>query len=310
MSNLKDIKNIIDQFPLDLTMEVVLADLIESGIDIEKIVLRPIGLFERSHQYDIRRVELHYEGKTGKIDYAYLDICREGLYDALPESLFHEPLVRKSFKSKEELMEESRVQRIEEQEARKFFEPFENEFYQQRIALELEERRALVDFSGILFKKFWGLDTDFDERQIGILLYVLPIAHRIVGNLDLTALCFKAILEEAIVIEKIRSEPQKVDKKQLKKMGQFNLGVDFVVGNQFNDTLPNIEIKIGPVAKAHIGDYLKGGAKYKTLHRLYDYFLPVEAEIKTTVLVQEKEKDFILKKEKNDLRLGYTSLII
>jgi len=309
MNNLKKIKNIINQFPLDLTMEVVLADLIESGVNVEGLILRPIGLFERSHQYDMKNVEIHYDEKTGKIDYAYLDVCREGLYDALPESLFHEPLVRKSFKSKEELMEESKVQRIEEQEARKFFEPFENEFYQQRVALELEERKALVDFSGTLFKKFWGLDTDFDERQIGILLYVLPIAHRIVGNLDLTALCFKAILEEIIVLEKVRSEPQKVDKKQLKKLSQFNLGVDFVVGDQFNDTLPNIEIKIGPVERNKIGNYLKGGAKYKILHRLYDYFLPVEAEVKTTVLVQEKEKQFKLKNENNDLRLGYTSVI-
>ncbi len=306
MSNLQQIKSIIEQFPLDLCMEVILADLIEGGINVDDLILHPVGLFERSYRKDIREVELHYDQKTGKIDYAYLHICREGLYDALPEALFHAPLSQKSFKSKDEMIAENQVHQREEEESRKFFVPFEHAFYQQRLALELEERKALVDFSGRMFKKFWGITDDFDERQVAILLYVLPVAHRIVGNWHLTALCLEAILGINVKVQKTESETIKVNDYLLNRLGNLTLGVDAVLGNEFDDGIGGIEILLGPLDNAQIKDYLKGGQYFEMLHYLYDYFLPIEVDVKTTILVKEQDKIFELEKEK---RLGFTTLI-
>ena len=194
---LEKVINTIRKLPIDAKVEIILADLDEDLY--EKSVVVPIGLFHRNYHKDIDVAEeSEYENHL-----LQLKINRESLYDALPEGLFHQPIShKKREKTIEEIIEEIRIQNAREKSTRKFFLPVEQELYRTRIALELEEVKYFINQRNIkehdVFKDFWQIPDFLDYRQICNMVYLLPIAHHIVGNYALTELCFESILQNGI----------------------------------------------------------------------------------------------------------------
>ncbi len=84
---IEEIQSVLDEVPLDLRAEVLVNDLIVRGISVNDLFVKPVGLFRRRFDKDIHSVEQVdlKDGQRAQI----LRLNREGLYDGLPENLFH-----------------------------------------------------------------------------------------------------------------------------------------------------------------------------------------------------------------------------
>lgn len=296
----------------DFRAEVLIAFWLENGeTSLDNIAIQPKGTFRRPYSKDILQTEQvdMEEGNT-----VTLHISREGLYDMLPEGLFHQIEI-KIQKSTEESVEESRRYKQEEKAARKLFLPLEQEFYRQRIWLEHTELRTWLNSvrpeNVSLFLDFWGVRTDvFSTRQSDFMLALLPHLHRIVGDMKLTAYCLEIMMQEKIHIENILSREQFVSNEDmLSRLGSITLGVDTVPGDSWIDDEPALQVTVGAIAIDRLLPFLPGGIAHKQLQTLYGFFFPAETDVSTCLSIEERTGTFKLVADESFSRLGLTTVV-
>ncbi len=297
------------QFKEDYRVEVIVAILIASGLDTD-FYFHPKGNFSRSYRKDILD-EYHEYDESDEPFSIHWEISRDGLYDSLPESLFHQSK-RNPFRNTQEMIDLYRRQQNEEKNARKFFAPLEQSFYRERVFLELEEQQAFKSFREYrqreLFLEFWGLPRVASDQKVSLLLYLLPIASDIVGNLALTQECLQLLLDTNVRISEQAPQIQKAENTHIPVLGMANLGIDSVLGETFNDYMPGLNVNIGPIAKKDVLYYLPSGEGEAFMDLLMEYFLSADLQVNTLVEVSNIENIFLLNDwEPADGRLGYTT---
>ena len=174
MNDLTDIASSINHLKHDIKAEVIAAEIVENGLSPAEIVIIPDGSFRRKYSRDVTYAEVIKSENGQKI--LGIHVTRDGLYDSLPEAIFHdqpnEPLI-----SGHEMAKLSKKQKIEEKEARLFFLPFENEIFYHRTQIEVEERKILHRFSENLFNdiypQFWKLDRSLPKKLVSRFVLVL-----------------------------------------------------------------------------------------------------------------------------------------
>ncbi len=305
----KEIISIINDIPIDLRAEVVIADLISSGFNATDLFIKPAGIFKRRFHKDILNAEIIEFNNHQKA--VFVNTTRESIYDMLPQALFHNPPAKgtKAFKGVKDMVEEYRTRIIEEKEARKFFMIYEIEFYRQRMANAMHERVLTEAISYSMDDKeilsYWRLPAVFDNRQKGILFYLFPVFHKIRGSVNYMKEVYQLILSQEIKI--MRSDKMQMltyDNSDL-KLGDMVLSANSILGNSYPYYYPSFQINIGHLPKAHFYDYLPGGKNLLIIEKLNEYFVPVfcEAEIN---IETEKRTWHLISDDKNDSRLGYS----
>ncbi|WP_345160979.1 type VI secretion system baseplate subunit TssG [Pontibacter saemangeumensis] len=295
----------------DVRAEVLAASWIENeSVALDDIIVKPEGAFRRSFSQDVLEVE---EIDTSPGRKVILKISREGLYDMLPEGIFHQA-VQKNTISTEEATEESARYRKEEKAARNFFLPIEQEFYRQRIWLdstELKYWQTNTQPENIkMLLRFWKINPKhFNQRQSLKMLSILPHLHSIVGDLQLTAHSLEVILDEKVQIGTIEGKTQVVEEDQLSCLGSVVLGADAVLGASWYDDEPSVQVFIGPVRGEELSSFLPGGKQTKLLSTLYGFFFPAEVDVETTVHAVAEEAEFWLTELEIPSRLGYSTVI-
>jgi hypothetical protein len=299
----------------DIKAEVLMADFMEKGLQPEEFIVFPSGSFARRFSSDIKKAETLRLGNHQKL--LTIHVNRDGIYDSLPEGFFHAESERPP-RGSSEMSEESKRLRKEEKESRAFFLPFENEIFLQRIVLEISERRILNHFSETLFDEiypeFWNLDKSLDARYLSKLGVLLPHAHQMAGNPLLTARSLEFIIGEKVTVRMFRSGEKKGEKfirsvQENLPLGASRLGMDFICGECFDDLLPAMEFIIGPVKKENIPDYVEQGRTRKFLDCFFQYLIPADTIVTTTITVNHDEQDFILENGSWASTLGFdTSL--
>jgi hypothetical protein len=304
--------------PLDLRLEVVLADLLAHGYRFDDFVVRPVSLFARRYRRDIGATkEEHLDRWTPAR--LHIDVHREGLYDALPQELFHhntDPSPRHTVPA---MVEDIQTQRRKEKAARRFFLPFEQEFFRFRVRLEQEERRYMTNLSAQWYNQllahFWGLEGQLPAPQLTALLYLLPLAHRITGDLYLTQLCYESVLETPVRLRTVAplrfpapDGGAAADGGGGLALGRVELGRDFVLGGEYQETLPALEISIEGLTAAGLESYLADSWQARALQLLGQYFVAFETDIVYRYEVVQEEPAFVLGPEGAETAvLGYTT---
>ena len=296
----------------DIKAEIVAADLVQNGKNLDNIVIRPVGLFTRKFRNDI----LHYEdvdSSTGNEDsLLFIDVSREGLFDALPQGLFHQPS-GKRIEGLENQIEELRKQRQEEIEAKKFFSVFEKEFNQCKVLVELEERKSIFgfgeSFNSDLFADIWVELRDIAPKFHQYLFQILPIAHKCRGNVHLSSLLLGFVVNEKVHIS-VSVEP-KFQKNSFpgNELNKQFLGTDFVLGDNTPSYDSEYKIIIGPVAKKKLKHFLHGGEYEKVILYLLEYFIPFDADAKLELVLENEAENLFLREGENYCFLGYDSKI-
>jgi len=295
-------------------VEVLAAVLLELYPHLQ-LTFEPRSAFSRNYRKDI----LHEEVVPGEEDVPEAitwQLSRDGLYDLLPEGLFHQPQNRKAFRRTDEMIDEYKRQKREEKEARTFFLPFEQAFYGQRLLLEQQEQQALTGFTGRqqqqLLQQFWGVKVPLSPSQLSALMHVLPLAQRIIGEWELVEQCFEAILGVPVHLKRSWRGEQVESQLDTPALGAANLGVDFVLGHTFNTQIPVFIIEAGPLPGERIPAWLPGAAERNILDLLCDFFIPIEAEVQISLLIgsQGETATFTLDETADGAgRLGYTTTL-
>ncbi|MDY8138341.1 hypothetical protein [Aquimarina sp. 2201CG5-10] len=289
----------------NLKAEVFVTEILEnSDLDLTDIDIFNKSTFSRSYRRDIIDFDLNsYSNPEEKIQF---NLARNGIYDILPEGLFHDPIKNKDNQSFKELRQKHKTQ---EKEARAFFTPLENEFFVQKVKIEQNERTLINKFTDLkndFLQKFWKLHKDIPTTYSIRLIQLLPYAHNISGDLDLIALSLEKIIDEKVLIKKKYKTIKEVEQKN---GNNSELGIDFVLAlEETNISYPFLEFTIGPIKKESVDNYTKNGITYKFISIFCDYFLPMEMDSDINITYSDTEESFVLN-EINSPRIGLTTII-
>lgn len=295
MSKIEEIKNKINSIPFDLRAEVILSSLLENyekgGYDF---LINYAGQFKRPYSTDVLGCEV--------VDYDYdatqflkVNVSRDGIYDALPEGVFHYPKSERLNKSVDDMTKEYRLQQKEEENARKFFLPFENEFFLNGMKRDKAEMDFLfrlnqsqpIDF----FLDFWDIDKSLPNVLVAKFIRLLPYAHKVVGKLDRTSFCLEYLLGEQVEIIELGYHDLSESNQGI-TLNDCRLGLDMISGMSYMDYSLNLEFKVGPLKNSSFRDYIHDGGIRRFIDLFYEYFLPVEIDVKTTILLPLEIEQF------------------
>ena len=307
----------LKKHPFDLRLEVVLADLIACGYRFDDFIIQPVSLFARRYRRDIGTVS-EEQAEEWISPRTVVEVHREGLYDALPQQLFHQPGSPTPQDGVRAMVEEIQMQRRREKATRRFFLPFEQEFYRMRVLLEQEERRYMANLSAQWYNevmsRFWELDGQLPPRQVTTLLYLLPLAHRIVGDMRYTQYCFESVLEVPVRLRNAPPLQFSAEAVQASEdsggfaLGKGELGRDFVLSGAYYETIPALEISLESLTTAELEVFLAPNTwQARVLGLLCRYFLPFEADVILRYEMAPGNQSFVLSDEGETAVLGYTT---
>ncbi|MFI5193412.1 MAG: hypothetical protein ACHQD7_05125 [Chitinophagales bacterium] len=311
MTNPGKYKEALRKLPLDIRLEVILADLIAENGSMEDLLLVNNSLFKRNYHYDIENTSEVEFGITRKNKLCFT-INREGLYDQLPEDLFHQAGTIKSNAGKEEAIQEIRAQQEIEKQSRLFFLPFEHEFYRQRVKLEVEERNFLFETNTVLpggiFDYLWDLPAFLDDLQKSKLGILIPVLNKIAGKTDLIAYIMESITGDEVSIQK--APPAKFTIPDQPQLGDMQLGLTSILGGEVSGWQSGFSLVIFVSAAGSFSDYMPGGKKLAVHEFLCNLLMPLDTDLFFESDYSKVSNSFIAENDNSCLgRLNYTTVI-
>ena len=170
------------RLPFDIRGEVLGRLLLEHyDLSVEQVLFRPGRFHQRWGRRDVLEVSEDFSFTLDKKT-LWIDLCREGLYDILPESLFLHPDEKYPDNvAKSEALTE------QEAAARKLLLPFEQLFYWLRLENEIEEKRVEDQLESWWQEQITGSvsavsSPRLEPFQREILTYLIPNISNVVGN--------------------------------------------------------------------------------------------------------------------------------
>lgn len=293
----------------DIKAETLVNQALHNKLHPDDIVARHDGRFMREYRTDVYDVEEIDDSRLHQL--IQLSLSRSGLYDLVPEGLFHQSYTSaKANNSATELAAQSRIDRKKELAARKFFQPIENSFFRQQVMIEQQEENILAGVdNGLLndyFFSFWEFPEGLNKTSAMLLVLLLPYAHEIAGNLALMQDCLEILLQETVTISLV--PPADLEAPvTASDLGMGELGNDMVCGHTFNEDYPCLQYTIGPLQHSKPVDYVTGGDNDLLLQVFNNYFAPVEADIIIEVEV-DRSRALVELSEDDSPILGYAVL--
>ncbi len=314
MSKLNEIGWYINQLSFDLKAEQLLA-FFEENLNLRDIVVTHEGQLQRVWSKDVAGAMV--ENLPNGRDVLNVRLNRDGIYDALPEALFHD-LTGSDCASGTDMAKESMRLRTEEKESRLFFKPLENEIFLQKVKVADMENRLFesifTDKLMGLISDFWKLDDKLPGEYISRLTRLLPFAHLVSGDINLTGLCLEFIIDEKVELKELFSyesgfSPNSVLARG--KIGECHLGTDSILGEYVNGYPLSYRFKIGPVKNMLTSKFVKDGTMERSLLCFFNYFVPVCIDAHASFVFPYEQSLLILddENEMNISYLGYNSVI-
>lgn len=311
MQQLSSENSIYNTLSTDFKVEAVAANLLKYYDEDASIFLKRVGINDRPHLKDVKSI---YSAPIELKEVAtVIETYRESIYDYLPEGLFHPPSLGVPIQNVDSAVKQIRRQRKIEDEARKFFQPFELEFFYTEVSALLKEAEfytndpsnALVETMGKLWPILEKVDVDTARTLSGI----LPFLHEIRGNRDLIERFISAFVNAEATISFVPNTIDESDDTEgLARLGQTKLGQSLIPNGTHQDGLRNWQINIGPVDYQDIVKFIKGHPFWELMEDLYDYLMPLSVKITTRILTDRQKEAFILD-DSSGGRLGFSTFI-
>lgn len=315
MNNLDYLIDAINHYPSDIRAEVLVADLIREGFSQSDLLVFFDSLFKRGYCSDIIQAERILVNDVHEMLAIYL--ARDGMYDMLPEGLFH-TVPDSALASGKTMAQDSKKESMLEEDARRFFLPFENEIFYQRIQLEFQEKLILQKLNDNqfddFFLRFWKINKTLPKTLTSKLSIMLSFIRDIVGNFEMTANCLGAILGEEVSYSvkysnATQNKGSDSDKTNGFLLGDGNLGVNFITGRNSTEPCKSIRFSIGPIEKTGVEPYLPGGVIDRFIDCFFDFFMPLEVDSDFEVVMPENLQHFMLGTGDEQPVLGYCTTI-
>lgn len=309
--------NIVDmnynKLQTDFKAEAVAVNLLKYHRTVSNIFIERVGVNDRAYLKDIKSISSSYLGFDEEV--FTIESYREGIYDYLPEGLFHPPSLGASRKNVDTVVREIRKQKRVEDDARKFFRPFELEVFFTEISSLLKESEfditSNTDALLETVSELWPLIDMLDKQSAYIFIHILPFFHQIRGDKRWFERCMTAFLQVPVKVTfspNVIDEIEKNDDSML--LGNSRLGVTYIPSGRHMDGQRNWVVNIGPIPYTEMKKYIPASPFRKVLQTLYDYFLPVTVDIEENFVTEKVEYSFSLEDEdRNASRLGYSTFL-
>ena len=300
----------------DFKLEVVVASLIEEGYDPELIQILRDGIERRQVSKDIEEVYTKYNNDDFR-EYLHIHTNREGVYDILPENIFHKSIYKQTYKDAEydveKALDQIKIHREQEFFARRFFQVFEQVI--DHTLVEINQTEIKYDRTSTnreftnLFVQYWPVLKRLEHRQAVAFMYVMPLLSRIRLNLDEIGESLSFILDVPVKIEKIKLPAKKADSLFESRLGDARLGVDLVLGNTFDDGISDLKITIGYLSTNRMRGFLETAPERIVLDMLLEIFIPDETYAVIEFKIDPEDSKFILSDDTHTTYLGINSFI-
>lgn len=258
--------------------ESLCVELMANGVSFDDLVIKYSGSFRKSYRNDIEVAE-HAKDSS---DQVVIEINRDGIYDKLPEGLFHQTRGGSNTAGLKGMVGEYRRYREEEKQARKFFQPIEQELFRYAVMVEEEERKLQY---GILngnlesdFYRFWNIDQSLPQKPASVLVLIMPWVRQIKGDMQLTAKALSMILAKPVRAELRIAEEQEEDKPGFILGEQVTLSMDTICGNRFSEPYVQWMFTISGLTADETEWYTPQNPYGKLLQRFEELFIPLDAE--------------------------------
>lgn len=272
----------------DFRAEVVAVGLIKQGVDPKKILIVPNGVIGKSSSKDIERIHLKRLGE-GADNYVYIITNRAGIYDTLPEGLFH-----KQYGYSQSNNVRSRVSktRAEEKRARQFFLPFEILINRYGTSIAYREDVGAYENLEPIINQFaigWPIFKLLDQRQSVLFLYTIPIIHQLRNNHErlsgflslLLGVNVNIILKTKTILRKVYSDLS---------LNESRLGVSSVLGGVSSETIPVIHVQVGPIEDKNLAVFISQSKNDILLNELFLWLFDPQIPIEKDLIVINKPK--------------------
>lgn len=288
------------------------ADLIERDIiAADRIEIIPLGPDKRAFAKDIEETSVYYSEKR-RHDRIRIHVNREGLYDMLPEGLFHRPPTGSAGMDEESMIKDIRERREEEKQARLFFTPFDAEINHVRIMTELYEnmldkKTTYSDLSRI-FEFGWDEFNLLNKEQSIIWMHLLPEIQQKRNDIDFASKVLTALfnLPIAIVDATANVKPIKIADDLQIQLGSGSLGIDTIIGDSFMPEHESFNINIGPTSPQELVNFIPGQKNRAILDMAINYLMPVDTEVNVELLTAPDLQETVLSEDGERAFLGYT----
>jgi hypothetical protein len=280
----------------DLQFEVLCTQLISNGLSYDDLQINCLGSFRKSYHGDLEKVSVTYTDKQYKQELK-VSLNRNGIYDRLPEGIFHQPLGNKKVRSVQEMKDEHQRYKEEESYARRFFQPVEHEILRYAVLVEQNEQAIFGNLNkGNLhddWRNFWGVSSAISREYAAPLIRLMPWRFFITGNPQLTLQALKYILGEEITLEQVWKSTPEFEGTPF-SLGSVSLGENTIPGGKgsssalfwhfyIHNLTPEKAEKMPPTQP--LGQLIK---------RFADIFIPIH--IYHTFEPILLDKDFVLEK--------------
>ena len=307
--------SLTNSLDIDFKAEVVAAEMVENNTPMDRILILMLGGLQRSFRKDVSSVTEEVSDYDHK-GYFLLTTPKEGLYDMLPEGLFHHVEPDKAVKTDKEIIASIKQRRIEQRDARRFFLPFEAAINDLRIQMALYEnmldKHSDYDDTLKIFAEHWSIFQYLDTRQSNLFLHLIPIIHEIRDEHRVIESIMEMIFQLPVHIELRNQLPQKPIRSIVSHPGDSILGVDFTTGNAlYASGEDEILIHLGPLKIKEFQEFMPGNINRKILEHLCDYLLPVHIDIVIEFELDEKDRISRLADGMNDdnSTLGFSTYL-
>ncbi|MEZ4808098.1 MAG: type VI secretion system baseplate subunit TssG [Flavobacteriales bacterium] len=298
---------------VDLRAEAVLAELLlTAAIGPDGFIQWPNGGFGRTSSTDIARMH-----PGGTVEWAgnkpVVEVNRLGLYDLLPEGLFHPVQRSRPFIGADDAVKEIRHNNAIEEAARTFFLPLDHELLRTRLQVELNERRLtaelLKDRTGKGVKGFWDPPKVFSGAELGRLLMILPQCHRITGDLVAMADAIGEILDLPVRIDHRYAHDHWDPPPDTPALDTLHLGVDTLLHGPMSTVERFLHVIIGPLDPDQANTFGQEQPGEAKVHKLMEYFAAGDQLWVLDIEVSPSASGSRLEEEGVSCRLGVSSIL-
>lgn len=297
----------------DLRPEVVIGELLIAGALTENdIYFIRNGGSKRSVNRDIERV-LPPGSTEFRTERGMVELNRAGIYDGLPEGVFHQPKGSRPFRSIEEVKEEYVENERIERDARKFFWPIDHELSWARVMIELNERRLTTDLlddrtgRGVL--RFWDPPPFFSDEEKGDLLMLMPLCYRLVGDLRLSAQAMEEVLQVPVDLSPRIVERPLEAVEDTGGLAYTQLGVDSLLGGPTMVLEQVLVARLGPMDAQVANTFAPGQVGRRKLDHLLGLLTRADQFAQVEIAVKPAPAGARLATERGYCRLGVTSIL-
>lgn len=291
------------------------ADLIERDvIDAEQIEVIPIGSDKRAFSKDIEKTEVYFAEQREQ-ERIRISVNREGLYDMLPEGLFHQPPRGSSSMDEEGMIRDIRERRAEEKQARLFFSPFDAELNHTRMMTELYEnmldKKTTYTHLNRVFEHSWEEFSLLNKEQSIIWMHLIPEIQQKRNDIYFISKVLTALfnIEIEITDESTHIKPASIALEMQMQLGKSALGIDTIIGQNFMPDHQLLKLKIGPTNPQELISFMPEKKNRKIMDMALSYLIPIDTEVEIELLTASDFQQTTLSDHQESAYLGFTVFI-